>query len=474
MKKHYKLILFLALLLLAVIAFCACENFKDPSSISVLISGDIETVTKVNFYNFLSFEAEEDGITLKMKGFSLSDFKDDIKLLSEDNFVILSGSDGASAMVDYKDLDLIYLVEEDNEINVIAPDHPRCASIKDLVEITIVSKEELNSVSFLSNGVTTNLSEGNIRLKFFQEPLENKKFDIAAYKLTPSYESFRADAFTGQMQNMVYLLSGDIINVYENFSLVWEEGKFSLKSNDENLGAVRGIIGGIQDTITKAFIDAMLAIDNDKRVMMILTDGFSYLQANQKTEGLKVLNGDFSVVGSVYPAISNVALASIVTGGTPYGTGILIREVKKPKMPDIFDYAVKAHKTTSYIEGNGNLILTNISPILNTKDIDGSTDKNVYNSAKSELVKNPDLTFVHFHGIDDVNHEFSPESEQAKAKIKEIDGYIYDLIGGFTGTVIIVSDHGAVTQNNNGVLTGSHGTYFSEGDMLVPYYLIEK
>ena len=55
MKKHYKLILFFALLLLAVIAFCACENFKDPSSISVLISGDIKTVTKVNFYNFKDY-----------------------------------------------------------------------------------------------------------------------------------------------------------------------------------------------------------------------------------------------------------------------------------------------------------------------------------------------------------------------------------------------------------------------------------
>lgn len=474
MKKHYKIIIFFALLILFVIAFSACENFRDPTSIKVLVSGDIETVTKVEFSDFITFEAEEDGTTLKLKGFPLSDFKDDINLLSDDNFVILSGADRASAMVDYKDLDLIYLVEEDNEINVIASDHPRCVGIKDLVEITIVSKEEIKSVSFLSNGVTTHLSEGNVRLKFFQEPQENKKFDIVAYKLTPSLDSFSAEAFTEQFQNLVYLRNGDIVNVYQNSSLVWEEGKFCLKTDNQNFGAVRGIIGGIQDTITRAFIDTMLALENDKRVMVIETDGFSYLQANQKIEGLKVLGGDFIVLASVYPAISNVALASIVTGGTPYYTDILKREVKKPKIPDMFDYALAAQKTASYIEGNGNLILTNIDQIFNTADADGSTDKNVYNSAKSELAKNFDLTFIHFHGIDDINHAYCPESLEAVAKIKEIDGYIYDLISDFSGTVIIVSDHGAVTQNNNGVLTGSHGTFFAEGDMLTPYYVIEK
>ena len=115
-------------------------------------------------------------------------------------------------------------------------------------------------------------------------------------------------------------------------------------------------------------------------------------------------------MASVHPAISNVALASMLTGVSPYENGIVKREVKPPKVGDIFEYALSQGKKVKYIEGNSTLITTSIQPILNAPDIDGFTDANVFNSARTALEDELDLIFIHFHGIDDINHEYSPIS----------------------------------------------------------------
>ena len=81
------------------------------------------------------------------------------------------------------------------------------------------------------------------------------------------------------------------------------------------------------------------------------------------------------------------------------------------------------------------------------------------------------MIFAHFHGIDDVNHEFSPLSDRSKQKIIEIEGYIANLIADFDGVVIIVPDHGAVTMTNGEKTEGKHGV-FAPQDMFVPYYVL--
>ncbi|NCA67352.1 MAG: hypothetical protein EOM87_04740, partial [Clostridia bacterium] len=205
----------------------------------------------------------------------------------------------------------------------------------------------------------------------------------------------------------------------------------------------------------------------------ILPDGFSLEQAEYCREYLTILKDGYVTCASVNPAISNVALAAIVTGKSPYLTGITERGVKAPAYQDIFDYALSKDKSVVYIEGNGNLIVTNIAPIYNLPDFDGYTDSNVYNSALTALEGDPDLIFVHFHGIDDVNHEYSPISEKAREKIIEIDGYIQQLVAQFEGVVIIVPDHGAVTYyNEESAPKGKHGI-FEKDDMLIPYYIID-
>ena len=101
------------------------------------------------------------------------------------------------------------------------------------------------------------------------------------------------------------------------------------------------------------------------------------------------------------------------------------------------------------------------------------TDMSVYAAAAAARVANPDLLFVHFHGIDDINHGHTPESEEALAKILETEAYIQALMTGFSGRVIVVSDHGQITVTEQGIPRGNHG-YFAPGDMFVPYYVFDN
>lgn len=81
--------------------------------------------------------------------------------------------------------------------------------------------------------------------------------------------------------------------------------------------------------------------------------------------------------------------------------------------------------------------------------------------------------FVHFHGIDDANHDYSPYSTESKEKILEVEQYISELIKDYDGNVIIISDHGSVTIEDNGTKTGKHGVFRVE-DMFVPFFFFER
>lgn len=472
-----KILFCIFIFILTAILFSACGTTSQAANLSILISGDVIAPGKAELKEKVTFDAEDNGETVKTEGYKLSALLKEKSVIAEENYVLLTGADQISAKVEYSDADLIYLVAQDGKINVKAPSHPRAAGIKNLAEITVVAKTAVSAGIMLLTPEkdTEYLSMGNARLKFFTVGAENKFNGKVAYKYLPTPDKVFLNALTGENVNLVYLKNGDIKKSLNNGEIVWENGTL-LFNNGSEKKEIRGVLGGVEKTVFDTFSDMKTALDADKRVMVFLTDGYSLLQAKQFNSGLKMLSDKNSYVtaASVFPAVSNVALASIITGGTPYETDITVRGMKKPALPDIFNYALSLNKKAAYIEGNGNLIVTDLKPILNPADTEGSTDFNVYSCAKAEIEKNPDLLFVHFHGIDDMNHAYSPESAEAEQKIKEIDGYIYELTKNFIGTVIIVSDHGSQTLSGGESKKGAHGEYFSIGDMLIPYYIIEK
>ncbi|HHU42794.1 MAG: alkaline phosphatase family protein [Bacillota bacterium] len=469
MKRSFILSLIL-IVLIGVLSFSACQEKTEPLSITFIINGDIEEYAVVDIANFESVTFEDYDKT-QLEGYRLSNIFDSIKTLSDQNWLMITSKDKISARIEYDSIHLVYIVIDEGKLNIKAPEHPRLVGVKDIKDITVISKKEIDSGLKIIDDDTLNISYGTVKLMLYEQTAENYSKGNVAYKHTPR-DDVKVMDLTQKEQNIIYLDNKDIIKDKNDGFLVWEEGLLCYKKDNKLYKGVFGIVAGLDTVLFDAYYDMKDALKQDK-VMFILVDGFSYQQAEYYHEDLQLLNTGYILVASVHPAISNVALASMLTGVSPYENGIVKREVKPPKVGDIFEYALSQGKKVKYIEGNSTLITTSIQPILNAPDIDGFTDANVFNSARTALEDELDLIFIHFHGIDDINHEYSPISTQAKAKILEIENYIIELKEAFNGTVIILSDHGSITySDSDNKPKGKHG-YFEKEDMIVPYYIFE-
>ena len=110
-------------------------------------------------------------------------------------------------------------------------------------------------------------------------------------------------------------------------------------------------------------------------------------------------------------------------------------------------------------------------------DLDGNetTDDNVLTNVLRILgAGEPDILFIHFHGIDDAGHSYGPGAPEESAAIEEVDsaaGRIVDLLPEGT-LVVILADHGMHEVHEEGRL-GNHG-HLLVPDMLIPVFLESK
>lgn len=477
MKQNKIVVILLAVLLaLSLFTLYACKDGEqEQEALNLLISGDIEGYVKtVNLRDAeagsLSYDDDE-GKQAQVSGYMLDKVISLVTPLSEGKEIMITSTDGLAVTIDYQTANLCLIAEAEGKLNLKAPSHPRAAGVKDISEITVIAENPAEGLKIVGEDNTDILGYGSAKLSLYERSAENFKNGIAVRKYEKK-DSLPVGAVTGKDKNILYFENYDMAVDEGAGSLDWTNGRLSYKTADTVYKGLIGVVSDAQKVISDAYTDMKSALDGGENVMVILTDGLSFAQIKEFEDGLTLLKSGYSVAASVNPAISNVALASIVTGKSPYHTGITSRGVKKPAAEDIFNYAVSLSKTVKYIEGNGNLIITDIEPVYNLPDAEGYTDQNVYQSALNALNTGADFLFVHFHGIDDVNHDFSPLSSQAEDKIKEVEGYIINLVSNFSGKVIIVPDHGSVTVEENGADVGKHGL-FESGDMLVPYYCFD-
>ena len=387
---------------------------------------------------------------------------------------MFTANDKTSARVDYDTAEDIYIVYENKTLNIRAPMHPRATGIKDIQDITVVSKVEvLEGIKIISIDSSEVVSSGNAKMRLYTQVAENYYEGRVAYKHMPK-ENVKVSDFTDNEFNIIYLDNKDIVKGNSEGKLVWHNGRLAYSLDNKIYEDIFGIAIDTEYVLYDAYYEMKSALDMGEKVMFILPDGLSIEQIQYYNEDLQLLNDNYSIAASVNPAISNVALAAMLTGQSPYNNGIVQRGVKAPSSPDIFAYATSLGLNVSYIEGNSNLVVTSVNPVLNIPDTNGHTDSNVYNSALTALNNDPDLIFIHFHGIDDVGHEYSPISEQAKNKIINIEGYIMNLMAAFDGVVIILPDHGMIKYyDEENVARGRHGI-FEPKDMFVPYYIFNR
>ena len=217
-------------------------------------------------------------------------------------------------------------------------------------------------------------------------------------------------------------------------------------------------------------------------VVFIFWDGLGYLDI-QKALELQIVPTLTSLpeplMGiTVFPSKTSVATAAMITGLPPEENGVDMAGIRSSEAKTIFDILEENNKTFSIVEGN-TLYLNNLSGdhLLLNPDIDGnaSTDDEVFTSAIQEMRGSmPDFLWVHFHGLDDNGHTYSPWSEEYVQNMENIDGYIDDLINAspFDTLFIISADHG-MHSSTAGVRSGEHGTLAPQ-DMLIPLMLYLK
>lgn len=486
MQKHLRLIIAVFVVALLAITLSSCGKKTDPPPIYLNIDGDISgELMQIDLAKMQtsSYTYEDDGAQQNGEGWLLSDILRNIPLLYTDNSLMITSQDGVSALVNYPLTGTLYIyLNDDNKLCAKGTNYPRASGIKDISELTFITANTPTSgykviTKYTTDAAdaTTYVSAGNAKLRLYSLEAENIKDGNTTSKYIKATDN-SVSGFTGKNTNIVYYKDYDIAANASAYLLSWQQGKLFCSNTSDSANnsakAVFGFVTGTNKLISDAYYDMKVAIDANKKVMFILPDGFSWQQANTFNDQLTTLKlGDNSTLAaSTHLSISPVALAAIVTGQPPLINGVHFdegesRAVLPLAVDDIFKYAANKGKSVSYIEGNGNLILASVTPQYSISDED------VYNNAKQAKSDGKEVIFVHFHEIDDTNHEYGPLSSKAQTKLLIIESYIRDLINGFDGIVVIVPDHGHNTlydQDNKAY--GKHGM-FTALDMYVPYYV---
>ncbi len=436
-----------------IVLFSSCTNEVKSE---LIITGDVQNEIVLNDYEN-----------------SVTDILEKADVLNEDYFIVISSFDGVMATINYDELtDAKIIYTDENKWQFVSEHHPRQAGVKNIEYIVVVANsvlEEQNALRILSEFGSFSVSYGGLFL------LDKNVISI-------SYDSAKKNDYEVQpiTKLEVIPLSYWMPNAYDVIAycgdgsehMVSPEGFIEWRGNTVDYIAPNGkdriphIIGLWEDYPELSVSHVVRDIKNTQgNVLLIELDGLGY-DAFYTHNFEYLQQWPVFEMRTVMPSISNVALASIITGETPNNTGVKVRGDRVVAVDDIF-----ATKDGIVIEGFSKLIEMSVDQILNAdSNGNGSTDDEVFESAKKALVENKELTFVHFHGLDDVSHTYGPFSSEAAAKSIELDGYVKELAKDFDGTVIVVSDHGQ--YDSAGDKKGCHGTFVREA-MLVPYIYFE-
>ena len=426
-----------------------------------------------SFERVLRLEGDAESRSFTARRFGQRFGLDEITARAAEFDLLLIGSDGLVSRISGNDLSgcaLVYSSEFDWEFR--SELHPPPANIKNLARIVVVStSEDSRAIHFISGDDVQAITAGQLRLRDCQRVLQEEGTShdndrgVTVYTtqrrvpladILPEGDSFCAMGFSGEAMFFRGLAGSYLMGDKNAVNLHLPDGR-----------VLRDLAGVMADPpgflITEAYHDALRFLEQGQRVIVFNLDGFGwdmlrYAPYISSLEPRRAL--------ACYPPISPVGLAAMVTGATPDHNGIQSRGQRDPVRGDIFAAAVQRGKTSAHIGGGQSVINTSLKPEL------GLNDADAFMLAKQALADQPDLLFIHFHGIDETAHAHGPHAGETRQVIAEIDGYVQSLLEGsglmegFGGRVIIVADHG-LRETEDG---GNHGLFLPE-DMLVPYVL---
>jgi len=232
---------------------------------------------------------------------------------------------------------------------------------------------------------------------------------------------------------------------------------------------------GLPDAVGSARISNTGVYDH---AVMILLDGVQYKKLQSLVNaGEMPFFERFDTIEqgiTVFPPVTTSSTAAFLTGAPPQANGVFGYGYRSTELTTIFDVAVEAGKTVKAVEGYGLAFNLRNADVTLSGDLDnnGYTNDNVFeNSMEVIQTEMPDLLYIHFHDVDDMGHEFGPNSEEYETALIQVGGYlaeIYDALPQNT-FIVIFADHGMHTTDEG----GNHGTLMSL-DMIIPILFFSK
>lgn len=494
MKTNKLLILLFCCLLLI---FCACSDGKNAAD-NALAQSDLRLTGDVQNELYLSGYGEYETAQIEKDGQKLTVIPMTALLEAAvvngkgDISVFFAAPDGVMAEIPYEQMNICYLnFSADKGWECVAPNHPPQTNIKYIDKIVVCAGEPIENnrclrilngdklIAELTYGRLFNAETKGITVLEGQ-PVKNEA-SAKAYtrrNLIPLDQYIPYSALN--QAAYAYFGDGSQKQIVLDGYLEWRGNSLDyIEANGRN--RLKDLIGIWINAPAASTMDiAPLAeqkLAEGQRVLIIELDGLGY-ENSLKIKGAPfAANPSFNLqkARTGLPAISNVSLATIATGLTPYDTGITEKGLRdfKEGVSDLFTRMSAIGKSVKIIEGHTVLVNFGIDQQLNPdSDDNGSTDDEVFASAQAALEQGTDLTFVHFHGIDDAEHSFGPYSSEAQKVIEANIEYVDQLLEGFAGFVIICADHGQHNSNDE-AKPGTHGILCPE-DMLVPLITFSK
>jgi len=224
---------------------------------------------------------------------------------------------------------------------------------------------------------------------------------------------------------------------------------------------------------TVAFSWALAQVESGNQALVIVIDGLGFEVFTQAlAQGLipNLAKGEAVGALTVYRPVTNAGMAAILTGQGPDKNGIHDRSNRQPQVPDILGLLSDMGKKGVVIEGEINILDLKGEVILNIDtNGDGCSDDEILEAALIRVDMGYDYMLVHFHSLDDAGHSFGPWAVQSLDRLVVMDQYVAALLDVWPGPVLVVSDHGA-HSNDQG---GDHGEFRYE-DMFVPVIIFSR
>ncbi len=271
---------------------------------------------------------------------------------------------------------------------------------------------------------------------------------------------------------LVYTGEYDIVSADADDISLSSNGSIII-GNTTYQGAIGLMLNPPDATVRDAYSLTRDWLKSGERVLFIYLDGFgfdSWVAALGRGDVPNLSRLTVEQASAVYPTITPVNYAAMVTGKTPSINGVKQRSDHTLACDSIFDYTSDKGLSTIIIEGDQQIISFTVEQQLHPDyDNSGDTDNEVFASAKQAAENSDyDLVFVHFHGIDDCEHSYGPQTDQVFAKIADVDQMVGQLLENWNGKVVVVADHGQhLSAENDDKDSGTHGA-FCATDIFVP------